>query len=547
MKMRSLIFFAAFLFVFSAEARVHEWTWNMPGSVYRNLEFTIRSGVDRAAKVFGEAYEARRHNRLTAQQQVSRFRAAAAEWKKVQIQAESESNDSALIGYLSFMQAFSSHLARDRNQAVKSYQEAIDIYGDDRWVAVNAMYWMARARMDMGDVKVGTEVLEELIADKECEKEPVVSMALYDRACQLWSEGKNGQAIEYWERILDSYKDGISIVWNNARSRLREAYACMLDFAQMERIIFIDVADDPKSRARAILDSLAWSMQSLQHSNFALAQWFNKKYPKDKERAEKVAAFKRALMAWAVGASKIMEEGGLIWEARMAVFRMKIGTFSRSELSSSVDELVKNLRAEKDKSRRSRLANDIAIVLADNRIYDLAHNLVSLVEGPSSRSWLKYEIDRRKGDWKLAALDLEECLSQTSDPESSLRVKYTLAAIYRDNTKEYDKAIKLYTDISNPPRSLWELQIAYRAAGKKKECYRVLTELMSIFPDYGARSAYQMALYREADGEKEAAINLYKRLLRQKEWKKSPESSQAHQKLERYGIATGGAVINEVH
>jgi hypothetical protein len=70
---------------------------------------------------------------------------------------------------------------------------------------------------------------------------------------------------------------------------------------------------------------------------------------------------------------------------------------------------------------------------------------------------------------------------------------------------------------------------------------------MSIFPDYGARSAYQMALYREADGEKEAAINLYKRLLRQKEWKKSPESSQAHQKLERYGIATGGAVINEVH
>jgi tetratricopeptide (TPR) repeat protein len=172
---------------------------------------------------------------------------------------------------------------------------------------------------------------------------------------------------------------------------------------------------------------------------------------------------------------------------------------------------------------------------------------VSLVEGPSSRSWLKYEIDRRKGDWKLAALDLEECLSQTSDPESSLRVKYTLAAIYRDNTKEYDKAIKLYTDISNPPRSLWELQIAYRAAGKKKECYRVLTELMSIFPDYGARSAYQMALYREADGEKEAAINLYKRLLRQKEWKKSPESSQAHQKLERYGIATGGAVINEVH
>jgi hypothetical protein len=70
---------------------------------------------------------------------------------------------------------------------------------------------------------------------------------------------------------------------------------------------------------------------------------------------------------------------------------------------------------------------------------------------------------------------------------------------------------------------------------------------MSMFPDYAAKAVYQTAQYREADGEKETAIALYKRLLRQPEWKKTWESSQAHQQLERLGVATGGAVINEVH
>jgi hypothetical protein len=56
-----------------------------------------------------------------------------------------------------------------------------------------------------------------------------------------------------------------------------------------------------------------------------------------------------------------------------------------------------------------------------------------------------------------------------------------------------------------------------------------------------------MAQYREADGEKKAAIALYKRLMKHPEWKKSHESSLAHQQLERLGVATGGAVVNTVH
>lgn len=533
--------------VFTCDARVYEWTWRMPGEVYRNLEFTIRAGVDRATKIFDEAYEARRHGRLTPQQQVTRFRAAAAEWKKVQIQAEGESADTSLLGYVAFMQAFARHLARDRNEAVRLYLEMLDLYGDEKWIAANATYWMGRAKIDMGDTKAGDIIIDELVDDDACAKEPVLALALYDRGCRLFALGKYDEAIECWERVLANFKEIVHNTWSGARWRLQEAYALTQNFQEMERIILVETGDDKKKRAQAILDSIGWKIHHLYHSHLCLGKWFIEKYEKPKERKEQIEKFNRAFLAWATGASRIMEEGGLVWESRTAIFRLQIGILSRNEISKSAGDLAKSLMGEKNTVRRSKYARDAAITLADNRFYEAAHLLVPAVDGAPSRAWLKYEIDSRAGEWKAAALDLEECLSQGPDADLSVKAKYTLGWVYRDRTKEYDKAIKIYVELADPPRTLWELQYAYRGANKKKESYAALAELTSMFPDYAAKAVYQTARYREEDGEKETAIALYKRLLRQPEWKKTWESSQAHQQLERLGVATGGAVINEVH
>jgi hypothetical protein len=52
--------------------------------------------------------------------------------------------------------------------------------------------------------------------------------------------------------------------------------------------------------------------------------------------------------------------------------------------------------------------------------------------------------------------------------------------------------------------------------------------------------------YRD-DGDVKRAIGCYRRILAHAEWKKTAAASQAHQRLEVYGIGTGGAVLNEVH
>ena len=132
------------------------------------------------------------------------------------------------------------------------------------------------------------------------------------------------------------------------------------------------------------------------------------------------------------------------------------------------------------------------------------------------------------------------------DPGALKGAKYDLAWYYRHRLGEPAKADKIYQELDDPPKSLWGLAAAFRESGKKKEAYTTLTELTSVFPDEAANAVLRYAQWKEADGEKEKAIGLYRQLLKNPKWKQSGASSQAHQALERYGIATGGAMTNEV-
>ena len=53
---------------------------------------------------------------------------------------------------------------------------------------------------------------------------------------------------------------------------------------------------------------------------------------------------------------------------------------------------------------------------------------------------------------------------------------------------------------------------------------------------------FTKAEYYRQDGQHKLAVALYRQILQR--FRKSPQSSLAHQRLEDYGIKTGGGVIN---
>ena len=545
---RLAIAVVAFAPLFAA-ARSYEWSWRMPDRVYQNLEFTLRSAVDRAAKVYDQADSAeRRGTKVT--DLVPQYRAAKAEWKKVQIQAEAEGFDESLLAYVIFMQGLSAVKAHDRNEGLKLFGEVVDLYPEERWISIPARYFGASTRLKMGDVRAGENGLDEVIEQGGNDTNPCLGYAIYERACRYRDVGNEASALELFKK-LDPFKEIIYWTWSNANGE-SAAYASFLgDMEGLDAALKArnDERDPKKKLARQIEivnGHAGWYLNGMRYAWVQPLKRFHDKFPKQSDRQKAIDKFSRFMSSWAMAQKPLFAEAGRPFEADCLSFRIKAMTAKPDEVRKDVGGIAAGIKAEKNEKTRGSLAWGCGMTLAYRQQWDAALQFPELMPSPLGAAKLRYEINREKEDWKAAILAIEEIMSREVEPSEVQKWKYTLGWIYRDRTKEYEKAIKTYAEITDPPRQLWEISTAYRYAKKNKEAYRALTEIASMFPKDAADAVYRIAEWREQDGEKQKAIALYRRLLTQPEWKQSGASSRAHQALERLGIATGGAMTNTV-
>lgn len=549
MKKLVLIAAAAAAPLFAA-ARTYDWSWRMPSHVYQNLEFTMRSGVDRATKVFQQADDAeRRGTKVT--ELVPQYRAAKAEWKKVQIQAEAEGFDEQLLAYVIFMQGLSAARAHDRNEAVKLFGEVVDLYPEETWIAYPARYFAGTTKINMGDVKAGEAALDELIDLGAKSDNPVMASALVTRANRYAAAGKDAIALETWKKV-QPFKEAIYWTWNEANGNVA-AYASYLGDREALEQALAERNDekDPKKRLNRQIEIVNahswWYVNGMRWSWVNPAKYFYDKYTKQSDRDKAITKFSRFMQDWALSLKGLFAEAGRPFEAEVVAFRIKCHTEKVADLVKDVDRMLAGIKAEKNDNVKAALASGCAMSLAWRQAFDAAKRFPEVVPNPVKAAKLRYEIAEYQGDWKGAVLAIEEILAREIEPAEVQKWKYQLGWIYRERIKDQEKAIAVYSEITDPPRQLWEIAWAYRYAKKNKEAYRSLTEIASMFPKDAPEAVFRIAEWREADGEKQKAIALYRRLLTQPEWKQSAASSRAHQALERLGIATGGAMTNTVH
>jgi tetratricopeptide (TPR) repeat protein len=117
------------------------------------------------------------------------------------------------------------------------------------------------------------------------------------------------------------------------------------------------------------------------------------------------------------------------------------------------------------------------------------------------------------------------------------------AQAYKLQLKDFKKAIALFYEISDPPRTLWEIQDCYLRWDRLNDACNTLKEIESMFPTQAARAAWTRTSYYHRQKIRPKTIAEARRIL--KIYPKTRESSQAHQLLERYGIATGGGVLED--
>jgi len=352
---------------------------------------------------------------------------------------------------------------------------------------------------------------------------------------------------------MDPYKEIVYWNWSRANGELAAYASYNGDMETLENALKKrndESNKDPKKRLARQIEIInghaGWYLNGMRYSWVHPLKRFHDKYTKQSERDKQIAKFSRFMASWAMAQKPVFAEAERPFEADCLAFRIKAMTAKGDEIRKDANGILAGLKGVKNEKTRGSLVWGCGMTLAYRQQWDTALMFPDVMPSPLGAAKLRYEINREKNDWKACILAIEEILSREVEPADVQKWKYTLAWIYRDATKEYEKAIKVYSEITDPPRQLWEISWAYRYAKKNKEAYRTVTEIASMFPKDAPDAVYRLAEWREQDGEKDKAIALYRRLLTQPEWKQSGASSRAHQALERLGIATGGAMTNTV-
>lgn len=555
--MRPAAVFAAFALAAAAAAPAFgwewEWNWRMPGDIYKGLEFESRNAVDRAYKATSAAMDAERAGARPTDL-VPRFRAAAAEWRKVEIQAESDNTSDALLAYAGFMQGYTRMKAYDVNEAVKFYGQVVDLYDDERWIAFPARYFIGRTKIDMGDTRAGWPLIEELVDDEADAKHPLMGNVLKEVGWRWWDSGREAEAQELWERGAKPwFAESNRSAWDSCRYGLLLACTVRGDFGALDEFIFAGVKEDnAKRRADIVVDNRNWVLGQLNNGGSGVCSYYARKFPKEAERKAKLADFRRRYIKWYLEKRPLFVSAGREFEFDVSAIRLGYGVDSREETNAKILKLVAGLQQVKDPKQRDARVRTIVGLYYDLGDYSAALILADKISEPLAASWLRYEIcrtasDRGKPMWKECLAHLDEYIKRKPDAGQLLNAKYIIVWICRERTGDLERALKTCLDISDPPRSLWELTWTYRKLGDKKKAENCLVEISSMFANDAPRAVLTLAQLCEQDGDKKKAIALYRRLLSQPEWKKTGESSQAHQALERLGERTGGAMVNEVH
>lgn len=543
---------AALAAALPAAAPAYDWNgdWKMQGDVYKSLDFSVRTGIDRATRTFAKAVEDASRGRLSEQDRIAAYRAAAAEWRKVQVQSESGDFDERVLSYALFMQGCAKELARDSNEAVKLYSEVIELYPDILWVSLPAKLRLGCLQLAMGDGRKADATLASLLDDPGSRGTSARAIALRIVGDRQWNAGKFAEAEKsWWEVLSDDLKSSGSGRRAAARERLMSVAMAKGDFAELDRISMVDRQDTDAQR----LSETRWLFDFAMQVLFYGHSWYmgygdrvGKLYPSEADRRKKTDEARKAFFAWFAQKRALYESTGKITSHVLDSLRAAIASGSEQQLSAEFKRVEELIRAAKTPADAASIAGSAKDILCSAGKFDLARRMPEFVKDPLAASWMRYQIESSAGKFDAAVVHLDEYLSRKPSPDAERNAKYALAQICRDRLGKYDRAIALYQELNDPPRTLWDLHNAYRKAGRKAEGYQMLEELESIFPGEAARATWTHAQCLESDGKTKQAIALYRRLLSQPEWKKTQESSWAHQALERHGIATGGAVVNEV-
>ena len=490
------------------------------------------------------------------------FKAAIDEFEKFKQQHP----DNSQMAYVVFMKAYCLHQAKQRNKAVKVYNEVLDYFGDDILYAGASLYFMAHAHFDNGDIKSGLKAFKEMAEDEDYQKHALAAGAFRYLAENRLKNKKVSETVKYLKLIVVNFAKENPKEALIALNELCDYFILMKQISAYETFVKENIKQEKEyqivlnvtGRMKNVLrfnDSSKW----IRYTNFTTAD--NKDLTK-------------LFLAYYRGKKTVFKDREWTYHSTLMDFLSQYGT---SEALAEMKNAEAYIKAVKEEKTRDSYYNSLIEILLRHRLegrFDMSVSLASKIKSPELKQqrysriidtmighgqsqaaiilldrlsdktvalWKKVSIYSSQKKYDKVLNTMDEIVK--ADPKQEQTVKSRKAGLYHHQIKKYPEAIKLYREIGTPPSSLWSISDCYHRMGNIKAAISSLTELENAFPDSAPDAALKKTRIYHGAKDKKLAIATARRILKQ--YPKSKASSQAHQILEEYGISTGGGVIEE--
>lgn len=477
------------------------------------------------------------------------YRAAATEFERFILQYQS----SDMKPYMIFLRAYALYMAKDRNKAISIFNEVIDYYPGVVDAAAPALYYRGMAAFANGDYKFGMRAMKELVDDEDYAEHPVAAAASLQLVRNYWRNKEPEKAAQYLCSIFEKFRKksprtaelarNYYIAYCMATGRAKEYQMWYLQNYAEEAVA--KKLTKEQFRANMIClayDQVMWNYHWIYNDGDLMQKYLGNK----KKGTDPFAEVWSMLQEF----RPYFEKGDMMWQwysraLRLLAGRKFISAEKFEDLVSETCKFVAGVPDGEEKGRQEKRFKEIVTDLINRGSYSQALYVNTRIKDAKTRAWNEYEVLKRTGKWQEAVAQLDKITGTFKDDARSVKeAGYQKGWILRDRLNKPDEAVEVYKGINDPPTNLWQIVECYRRKNDVSNVIRQLIEIENAFPDCGSRAAWERAEFQHRMGNKAQAVKEGRYIM--KRYPKSRESSYAHQLLEKYGIETGGGVLDDM-
>ena len=479
------------------------------------------------------------------------------------------------------------HKLDKRNAAIKVYQEVVDYFPDDVPFAAAALYHIGECHGQNGEEAKKTAVWAKMVKDDGYVTQPNSGTALAYLGAAMEKAGKFEEAAEYQWRTAVAFLKSNPAAAQTAREAVLTHFATRAPNHEKLKEFYIAASGfngQGQKTSQPEEDARYWSTvltKVLKMEGDAAAReaacaywsakmgdrfveedglrklWFDIQLVTEKSKEGWVARMEKQFKAKPATIDRILQWCGYYERGDEKLRSVFFAAQSKDVVAGLTPvekiQLVDRLgRMGMEPEARAVLASIRPEGMDDETLRDLAMTTAgfepeeavlryfSRMKDPvfATKSRFDYYKSRSHRNPPFMEKALAEIPALQKVPQYAGQALTWDQASLLHGLGRFEEAIKAYRASNKEPAASWEISQCLRSLKRFPEAIKTLQELESVGGDTASRAALEIANVHLSSGDKGKEVDQLRLVLRR--YPKSGQSSEAHTRLERYGVALIG-------